>query len=85
MKLHRILALVALYLFWSATSHASSYDAALPPQLFTDPDLCAYAPCRDVLPGADSFSVRKGRPSYVEAYRTVGAQRQVIGYVFLST
>jgi len=84
MKLHRILALVALFLFWSATSYASSYDAALPPQLFTDPDLCAYAPCREVLPGADGFSVRKGRPSYVEAYRTVGAQRQVIGYVFLS-
>ena len=47
-----------------------SYDAPLPPQLATDPDLCAYVPCRDVLPGADSFSLRKGRPSYVEAYRT---------------
>ena len=47
----------------------SSYEAPLPVQLSTDPDLCAYVPCRAVLPGADSFSVRKGRPSYVEGYR----------------
>ena len=48
----------------------STYEAPLPAQLSTDPDLCAYVPCRDVLPGADSFSVRKGRPSYVEGYRS---------------
>jgi NosR/NirI family nitrous oxide reductase transcriptional regulator len=72
-------------LLWSALSYGSSYDAPLPPQLFTDPDLCAYAPCREVMPGADGFSVRQGRPSYVEAYRNVDRQRQVIGYVFLST
>ena len=85
-RLTRLLTrLVLLLLCWSAASYGSSYDAALPAQLFTDPDLCAHAPCREVMPGADSFSVRKGRPSYVEAYRTVGAQRQVVGYVFLST
>ncbi len=48
-----------------------SYEAPLPAQLSTDPDLCAYVPCEDVIPGADSFSLRKGRPAYVEAYRTV--------------
>ncbi|HJV92834.1 MAG TPA: 4Fe-4S binding protein [Azonexus sp.] len=88
MKLPRLLdGLLPLFfaLLWSALSYGSSYDAALPPQLFSDPDLCAYAPCREVMPGADSFSVRQGRPSYVEAYRGSGAQRQVIGYVFLST
>ncbi|HXE40929.1 MAG TPA: 4Fe-4S binding protein [Azonexus sp.] len=88
MKLPRLLAgLVPLFfaLLWSALSYGSSYDAALPPQLFSDPDLCAYAPCREVMPGADGFSVRKGRPSYVEAYRGSGPERQLIGYVFLST
>ena len=48
----------------------STYEAPLPAQLSTAPDLCAYVPCRDVLPGADSFSDRKGRPSYVEGYRS---------------
>lgn len=64
---------------------ASSYDAPLPVQLSTDPDMCAYAPCKDVLPGADSFSPRMGKPSYVEAYRTQGGQKTKVGYVFLST
>ena len=50
-------------------ARAASYEAPLPAQLSTDPDLCAYAPCRDVIE-ADRFSLRKGRPSYVEAYRT---------------
>ncbi|MBS1158906.1 MAG: putative transrane regulatory nosR transcription regulator protein [Proteobacteria bacterium] len=72
-------------LLWSALCYGSSYDAPLPPQLSTDPDLCAFAPCREVMPGAEGFSVRQGRPSYVEAYRGSGAQRQLIGYVFLST
>jgi NosR/NirI family nitrous oxide reductase transcriptional regulator len=62
-----------------------SYDAPLPAQLSTDPNLCAYAPCADVLPGADSFSVRKGKPPYVEAYQTQGPEKKLIGYVFLST
>ncbi|MDE2439617.1 MAG: 4Fe-4S binding protein [Betaproteobacteria bacterium] len=86
MKLPRFLArIVLLLLCWSAASYGSSYDAPLPAQLHTDPDLCAYAPCQDVMPGADSFSLRKGRPSYVEAYRGTGTQRQLVGYVFLST
>ncbi|OZA30972.1 MAG: 4Fe-4S binding protein [Hydrogenophilales bacterium 17-61-9] len=70
---------------------AGGYEAPLPAQLSTDPDLCAYVPCADVLPGADSFSRRMGKPSYVEAYRnspdTTAEKngRETIGYVFLST
>ncbi len=48
---------------------AASYEAPLPVQLSTDPDLCAYVPCKDVMPGADSFSPRMGKPAYVEAYQ----------------
>jgi len=58
-----------LVLLCPAEAWQGSYEAPLPVQLSTDPDLCAYVPCRNVLPGADSFSVRKGRPSYVEGYR----------------
>jgi len=64
---------------------STSYDAPLPAQLSTDPDLCAYVPCKDVMPGADSFSPRMGKPSYVEAYRSEGGQKKKVGYVFLST
>jgi len=88
MKLHRFLACfgqLLLLLLWSATSNGSSYDAPLPPQLHADPDLCAYAPCQEVMPGAESFSLRKGRPSYVEAFRGEGSARELLGYVFLST
>ncbi len=66
-------------------AHASSYDAPLPPELSTSPEMCAYAPCREVI-DADSFSSRKGRPPYVEAYRSSdGGERKLVGYVFLST
>jgi NosR/NirI family nitrous oxide reductase transcriptional regulator len=68
-------------LLFPLIAFASSYEAPLPAQLSTDPDLCAYAPCKNVMPDADSFSTRKGRPAYVEAYRN----RKLIGYVFLST
>src|SRR5574343_16589 len=88
MKLPRFLADLLPLLFalcWSVLACAGSYDAPLPPQLHADPDLCAYAPCREVMPGAETFSLRKGRPSYVEAYRGEGSQRQLVGYVFLST
>ena len=68
-----------------AWASETSYEKPLPVQLSADPDLCAYAPCREVIPAADSFSHRKGRPSYVEAYRSEGGARQRIGYVFLST
>ena len=89
MNLHRLLilvpALTALLAATPAGAEESSYESPLPAQLSTDPDLCAHAPCQDVLPGADSFSHRKGRPSYVEAYRSEAGRKELIGYVFLST
>ncbi len=69
----------------SSTARSAIYEAPLPVELSTDPDMCAYAPCRDVLAGVDSFSNRKGRPSYVEAYKTVDGKKKLVGYVFLST
>ncbi|HJV62127.1 MAG TPA: FMN-binding protein, partial [Albitalea sp.] len=68
-----------------ASIEGHSYEAPLPAELATDPDLCAHVACTDVLPGADSFSPRKGRPPYAEAYRGRDAQRKLLGYVFLST
>lgn len=64
---------------------ASSYEAELPEGLTKDADMCRFVNCADVIPGADSFSPRMGNPSYVEAYRSVNGQRQLLGYVFLST
>jgi NosR/NirI family transcriptional regulator, nitrous oxide reductase regulator len=85
----RLLALLLALLAFAAPAQATvagqSYEAALPAQLATDPDLCAWVPCKEVMPGAESFSPRKGRPSYVEAYRVVAGQRTLAGYVFLST
>lgn len=83
----RVLALVALLALASASAPAlaDAYETPLPPELATDPDLCAHAPCREVLPGADSFSPRKGRPPYVEAYSTRDGRKTLAGYVFLST
>lgn len=65
-----LLAAPMVLLSWllPAASHAAAYEAPLPAEISRDPDLCAYLPCKDVLPGAESFSVRKGRPAYVEAY-----------------
>jgi NosR/NirI family nitrous oxide reductase transcriptional regulator len=100
--------LTALFLCcaWGLAAGNGSYEAPLPAQLATDPDLCAHLPCKDVLPGADSFSHRMGKPAYVEAYRSKKAphgengdygnngendhkkdkdDRELIGYVFLST
>jgi NosR/NirI family nitrous oxide reductase transcriptional regulator len=68
-----------------AYADAGSYEAPLPVQLSTDPDLCAHAPCGEVIAGAERFSKRMGRPSYVEAYGKVAGQEQLLGYVFLST
>lgn len=80
-----LFALVALCAS-SPYAQTSSYDVELPKALATDPNLCAYVPCQDVMPGAASFSNRLGRPSYVEAYGPgTEAARQKIGYVFLST
>ena len=82
-----VLALLAALIvaFAPAVATAASYEAELPPQLSTDPNLCAHAPCSEVMPGADSFSPRKGRPSYVEAHAGTGGDRRLVGYVFLST
>ena len=66
-------------------AQANSYEAKLPPELTSSPRMCDYAPCADVIPGADSFSERKGQPSYVEAYKTVDGQKKLLGYVMLST
>jgi NosR/NirI family nitrous oxide reductase transcriptional regulator len=77
--------LVVLFAFDAGLSFASTYDAPLPAKLSSDPDMCAYAPCRDVMPAADGFSPRMGKPSYVEAYRTENGQKKKVGYVFLST
>lgn len=63
----------------------SAYEAPLPAELNSDPDLCKHVPCADVVPGADSFSPRKGKPAYVEAYHSEGGQKTLIGYAFLST
>jgi NosR/NirI family nitrous oxide reductase transcriptional regulator len=64
---------------------AATYEAPLSAQISTDPNLCAYVPCREVLTAADSFSLRRGRPAYVEGYRTRNDKRSMAGYVWLST
>lgn len=76
-----LLALLALSSPGQANEQPSAYTAELPPQIFSDPDLCAYAPCKEVVDGADRFSKRMGKPAYVEAFK--GDQK--IGYVVLST
>jgi NosR/NirI family transcriptional regulator, nitrous oxide reductase regulator len=68
-----------------ASVSGQAYEANLPAELATDPNMCAYVPCGEVLPGADTFSQRKGRPPYTEAYRTSAGKRELAGYVFLST
>jgi NosR/NirI family nitrous oxide reductase transcriptional regulator len=47
--------------------------------------MCDYAPCKDVIPGATSFSERKGQPPFVEAYKDEAGQKKLLGYVMLST
>lgn len=77
-----------LFAIAAASGHAAdgtSYEKPLPAQISTDPDLCAHVACRDVLPAADSFSPRKGRPAYVEGYATLDGVRKLVGYAFLST
>lgn len=64
---------------------ASMYDSELTAEALSGPDLCALAPCSEVMPGAQQFSKRKGMPSYVEAYALENGQESLIGYVFLST
>lgn len=78
--------LLVMLLSWVANAAwADAYEANLPPELSASKDLCGYTACQDVLPAADSFSERKGRPSYVEGYATKDGQKKLVGYVFLST
>ena len=64
---------LALSLF-APPAHAGAYEAELPAAVNTAPDLCALLPCKDVFPGAEHFSPRKGQPPYVEAYDNDSAQ-----------
>ncbi|MBC7860486.1 MAG: 4Fe-4S binding protein [Burkholderiaceae bacterium] len=79
----------ALSLAIAPRAQATVYDVELSEQLKHGPDLCAAAPCRDVMPAAQQFSERKGAPSYVEAYAVDAGKnagkKQLVGYVFLST
>ncbi|MGZ3181240.1 MAG: 4Fe-4S binding protein [Telluria sp.] len=74
-----------LLAFLPRAALASLYTAELPPAVLGGPDLCAAAPCAAVLPGATSFSQRKGAPPYVEGYVLDHGRRRVAGYVFVST
>ena len=93
-----------LALLWVLAAPAgaqSAYEAALPADIATNPDLCSLVPCQDVLPGATRFSQRMGSPFYVEGYRERadddddddeehhGTDRKehekLVGYVVLST
>ena len=47
---------------------AGAYEAHLPDNLATAKDMCALLPCKDVFPGALSFSERMGSPPYVQAF-----------------
>ncbi|HJW55645.1 MAG TPA: 4Fe-4S binding protein [Burkholderiaceae bacterium] len=81
-----MLCLLLLLSVFASHADASIYDTELSEQLLHGPDLCAAAPCRDVMPLARRFSVRKGAPSYVEAYgRGNDNVERLVGYVFLST
>ena len=80
----RFIYLIVLW-FWAGAAWALSYEAPLPPKLFSDPQMCQHVDCRDVLPAAETFSPRKGRPPYVEGYKTVNGEKVLVGYVYLST
>ena len=79
-----VLAFMLSQLF-AAQAEATIYDAELSEQLLRGPDLCAAAPCSDVMPAAQQFSKRMGAPNYVEAYAVEGDKTRLVGYVFLST
>ncbi|MBV2235133.1 MAG: 4Fe-4S binding protein [Sterolibacterium sp.] len=83
--LHALLLACLLAQIAPVQANPSAFARTLPEQLFSDPELCAYAPCASVLPGADDFSPRLGQPPYVEGYRSEGDKKHLLGYVFLST
>ncbi|MBP6899988.1 MAG: regulatory protein NosR [Burkholderiaceae bacterium] len=70
-----------------AASGHQAYEAQLPADLDSAPNLCALVPCKDVFPGASGFSLRKGQPPYVEALGPADASGKptLLGYVMLST
>lgn len=70
-----------------AAPSQQAYEAQLPPDLATEPDLCSRVPCREVFSAALSFSHRKGQPPYVEAYGSDDGSGKpaLLGYVMLST
>ncbi|MBS0609689.1 MAG: 4Fe-4S binding protein, partial [Proteobacteria bacterium] len=76
---------VALALLAPPAAHAGAYEAELPANLTSTPDMCSLLPCTEVFPGATHFSERKGQPPYVEAYDNDSAQKKLLGYVMLST
>ncbi len=78
--------LLALSMLLAPRAHAGAYEAELPANLATAPDLCALLPCAEVFPGATRFSQRKGQPPYIEAYGKEGSEGdRLLGYVMLST
>ncbi len=78
-----LLALLLVFLTLLAPrAHAGAYEAELPANLATAPDMCALLPCAEVFPGAARFSQRKGQPPYVEAF---DGRDRLLGYVMLST
>ncbi|WP_332673877.1 4Fe-4S binding protein [Aromatoleum sp.] len=82
--LRNILVSLALVLPASAAL-ADAYEAKLPDELNTAPQMCDHVPCGEVLPGATSFSERKGQPPYVEGYADENGAKRKVGYVMLST
>ena len=64
-----------------ARAATGAYEAVLPDEIHGTRRLCDIAPCREVFPGATTFSERKGQPPYVEAL----AGDKLVGYVMLST
>jgi len=84
-RLRRQTAALLACVLLGGTANADTYEVKLPPELATSPRMCDYAPCKDVIPGATTFSERKGQPWYVEAYKDEAGQKMLLGYVMLST
>jgi NosR/NirI family transcriptional regulator, nitrous oxide reductase regulator len=79
------LCVVAAALLASPPLWATAYEVSLPEEIHSAKKLCDFAPCKDVFPGATSFSERKGQPPYVEAYADENGKPRLLGYVMLST